>query len=71
MYKLISFFLFLREGKKKKGVKERKKEEEKEGERTEMLLYSKKKRVLIMANVSFKPMSRCDVVLTRMYILCI
>ncbi|XP_078225642.1 coiled-coil domain-containing protein 171 isoform X11 [Callithrix jacchus] len=31
-----------KEGKKKKGVKERKKEEEEEGERTEVLLYSKK-----------------------------
>ena len=43
-------FFFL--GKKRKGVKERKKEEEKEGERTGMLLYSKKW-VLIMANQYF------------------
>ena len=37
----IKKHFFLREGKKKKGVKERKKEEEKEGVRTGMLLYSK------------------------------
>ena len=48
----VDFFFWVKE-RRKKWVKERKKKKEKEGEWMEILLYSEKKWVLIMANQCF------------------